>query len=377
MKTVDSHPFIDWLILVYDRTAAERFPFKRRWYYFNYDRATDAETREVLRLCDHKPPTDVVSKKKLAVGETRVSFQLGGGSVTSKEILHYRHLFDYVPDERELPALARQASGMLPVMLAPNTYFEDENEHPISLMEIFDEEAKREHGPEGFAILHDHPDSILRCGPAEPVRAELWSHVDAGLIAQLFQVYAQLVRSRWLRGPCKVTAIDKNTYKADLPVGEDCRAVILPFRQLYSKDSADDLFNRCCKLHSRHCPQEHPTFGWVNSYKTSFNKFLDCPASFPLNDINLSAKRYLDAFAYGSGSIHASNKNNEHVADLRSLLTDHPKEMVVMGYHYILRTLLGHVSMAISVLRQNIVHWIRDLGWEGCATPLADELFGV
>ena len=55
MSASDSKPVITWLIHVYDRTAAERFPFKRKWYRFNYARATDAEKQSQLkRLADFK-----------------------------------------------------------------------------------------------------------------------------------------------------------------------------------------------------------------------------------------------------------------------------------------------------------------------------------
>ncbi|MCK4340342.1 MAG: hypothetical protein KAY37_01290 [Phycisphaerae bacterium] len=374
MNTVDSKPIVTWLILVYDRAAAERFPFKRKWHRFNYARSTDAEAQEVLRLCAHKrhdegPPPD------MPVGETRVSHELGGSSGTSKQILQYRHLFDYVADENNLFADAQDACAFLSVALAPNSYFEDETQHPISLVQVFDEEAKRKHGAGAISIVLDEPESILRCGPAEPIRPELWKPAHAELMAHLSDVYAQLARSRWLQARCVVSAVAKEKYNAVLPVHEDCMAVILPFRQLYSKGSADDLFNRCCKIHSQHCPRDHPAYDWVNWYRTRFNAFLDQPVTAPFSKSNLPPWRYLDAFAYGAKVVHASGKKHKPATDLDALLAGHAKEMVVMEYHYILRTLLGYVSMVIPVLRHNVTHWTNDLGWAGKSSPAARDLF--
>lgn len=366
-------PVVSWLILVYDRTAKERFPFKRKWYRFNYDRATDAEAQEVLRLVGHGWRDDFPDPPG-KIGETRVSFEVGGSSGTSPEILRYRHLFDLVPDERALAA--EEASEFLMVIPPANSYFEDEKEQPITLVQVFDEEAQRSGGPGTISVLLDHPESVLRCGPAEPIRPELWSQSDAELLAQLMDVFAQLARSRWVQSRCIVGSAAKGGYKAILPVSEDCMAVILPFRQLYSKDPADDLFNRCCKVHNRHCPQSHPTYSWVDNYRTRFNELLDKPVHFPLHQSTLPARRYLDAFAYGANVVHATSKKSDPAADLSALLASDAKEMVVMGYHYTLHILLGYVSMAMPVLRQNVMHWVNDLHWAGPQSPKARDLFG-
>jgi hypothetical protein len=33
--------------------------------------------------------------------------------------------------------------------------------------------------------------------------------------------------------------------------------------------------------------------------------------------------------------------------------------------------------MAIPVLKQNVGHWINDLGWANCGKPGGQELFGT
>lgn len=367
-------PVVSWLILVYDRTAKERFPFKRKWYRFNYDRATEAEAQEVLRLAGHEWSDDFPDPPG-KIGEGRLSVELGGSSGMSREILQYRHLFDLVPDEKTFAAEAEKAVGFLMVNLIQD-YFEDENGKPITKVQVFDEESQREHGPGTISVLLDHPESVLRCGPAEPIRPELWSQSDAELIAQLMTVFAQLARSRWFRSRCVVGSVAKGKYKAILPISEDCMAVILPFRQLYSKDPADDLFNRCCKVHSRHCPQNHPTYSWVDNYRARFNAFLDKPVHFPLHQSTMPARCYLDAFAYGAKVVHATSKKSDPAVDLRALLASHAKEMVVMGYHYTMHIILNYVSMAMPVLRQNVMYWVSDLHWVGPQSPKAQDLFG-
>ena len=71
------------------------------------------------------------------------------------------------------------------------------------------------------------------------------------------------------------------------------------------------------------------------------------------------------------------SRKNDPEADLKGLLARYAREMVVMGYHYILRTLLGYVSLALPILGRNVTHWIDDLGWAGSREPGSEELFGV
>jgi hypothetical protein len=374
MNKEATRPVISWLILVYDRTAEERFPFKRKWYRFNYDRASDDEIADVLQLVGNRKE-DSLPPMTHEIGETRVSFSIGGAESTDSRILQYRRLFEFVP-EKELSSNIGSPSAFPSVTLPADSYFEDENEKPITLVQVSDEEARRENGEGAFAVVMDHPESVMRCGPATPIRSELWNRGSASLIAQLIEVHDHLRRSRWLMSRCSVTPLSKSEYHAVLPVHEDCMAVILPFRQIYSSDGMDNLFNRCCKLHAQHCPPEHAYSGWVTHYKDAFNKFLNREVEFPLQNTGMPAWRYLDAFAYGARLIHATSRKTDPEKDLNSLLGSHPKPMVVMGYHYILRQLLGYVSLALPVLRQNVSHWISECGWAGDVMPGGRELFG-
>jgi hypothetical protein len=366
---------VTWLILVYDRGAEQRFPFKRKWYRFNHERATPEQVDDVLKLCGHKPADPFPNAPPLRLDETRVSFQIGGLTSTSPQILNYRHLFDYVPDESDLHTGIDEYSGLLSVTLPHESYFEDESEKPITLLEVFDEEAKRRSGKSGFAIVMGNPESVLRCGPAEPERPELWTEADADLMTHLFETYRQLVQSRWIQSPCIVSPVSESEIHSLLPAHEDCMAVVLPFRQLYSKDGMDDLFNRCCKIHGRHCPKGHPTHYWINHYRRQFNAELDGPVGFPLQGCELPAKRYLDAFAYGARMVHSTGKKAESEVDLIQLLESHPREMVVMGYHATLNHLLQTVSMAAPVLAKNFHHWTQELGWTASKSPAGRRLF--
>jgi hypothetical protein len=149
----------------------------------------------------------------------------------------------------------------------------------------------------------------------------------------LAAVHDQLIGSRWLQTHCVVAPAANAKFQAILPIHEDCMAVVLPFRQLYSKDGMDDLFNRCRTIHNRHCPKDHPTHAWVDNYRKQFNALLEKPVGFPLNGCALPARRYLDAFAYGARVVHVSSKKSSPAEDLKNLLASHPREMVVMGYH--------------------------------------------
>ena len=76
MRVGDDRPFISWLILVYDRTAEERFPFKGKWYRFNYARATEAQAQDVIQLCRQRQNDEDIPHPKPGIGETRVSLAI-------------------------------------------------------------------------------------------------------------------------------------------------------------------------------------------------------------------------------------------------------------------------------------------------------------
>ena len=375
MNADKARPFISWPVLVYDRMAEQRFPFKRKWYRFNYDRATEAEIKDVIELCRPRHDNHLPNVEPVVDGPMQVSFQFGGSYGTDRRILQYRHLFDYVPDEKKLYKGVGQPCAFWSVSLEPRTYFEDQNEKPITLLQVFDEEKERRNGPGAKAVVMDMPESLLRFGPATPIRPQLWTQADADLMAQLSDVHGQLVRSRWLSSRATVSPLGEKKFHAILPLREDCMAVVLPFRQLYSKDGADDLFNRTCNVHARHCPQDHPSHSWITEYQRQFNHFLETPVTFPLQDCTLPGRRYLDAFAYGAGVVHATSKKPEPANDLTALLTQFGQPMVVMAYHVLLRELLQCISMAIPVFWLNVNHWVSDLGWAGRGKPRTGDVF--
>lgn len=362
MNTSDRRPAIAWLILVYDRTAEVRFPLERKQYRFSYARATEREAQEVIQLCtkERKP---LQTNPGTEIGMTRISYRLGAAGGIDRRILQYRHLFDYLPesDEEQIFSEDQCRDGFTSVSLSSD-YFEDENQKPITLVQILNEETKRRRGGNAFAIVMNEPESILRCGPVQPIRPELWHDTDADLVTHLFDVYRQLRDSRWLKSECVVSPDPEDTL---LPIREDCMAVILPFRQLYSKNAGDDLFNRCCKVHACHCPSSHPIHRWVEEYKAQFNAFLEDPVTSFLNGCTLVRRRYLDAFAYGAKVVHANSRTSTPTEDWNYLRTSFPKEMILMAYHSTLRRLLYIVSMAVTVMWQSVNHWINECGWAG------------
>lgn len=364
----ESRPVIDWLILVYDETAEKRFPLKRKWYRFDYSKATSTEIAEVIRLT--RSPNSATCGEVATHGETS-EVVASRASDRQHHIVRYRHLF--VPVDENNVSNEIQANGFTTVSFPPDEYYEDENEQPISTMEMHDREARREKGENTYAIVLDHPETILRLGPVTPIRTELWTDKDADLFAQFFSIYRFLAKSRWLRSPCKVSSSTTGVVSAILPLHEDCMSVILPFRQLYSKK--DDLFNLACNLHNRNCPPNNPCHMWVKYYKDNFNCFLNAERTEPFVQTVISAQRYIEAFAYGAGMIHKRSDNQKPESDLLLLLHGNDKEKVVFGYHYILQTLLSFVSLATAVMQQNVQHWIQKLGWAKSKRLLAEDLF--
>ena len=377
MKEVSDkrRPVIAWLILVYDGTAGERFPLKRKWYRFNYEKATDEEAFAVLRLLKWDERDERRQGPELKLGQARVTVSLSVGEpFTRRQILRYRHLFEPVAEEN-VASKEEALRGFVNVTLPPDDYFEDENEQAISMVEMRDREARRVGGEHAFAIVAGHPESVLRLGPTAPVLKELWSAKDADLLAQFFSTYWFLIRSRWFVTRCEVSPSRGGTGTAVLPVTEDCMSIILPFRQIYSSDGMDDLFNRSCGIHNRHCPKETPHHSWVEHYKKAFNSYLNRTATPLMVKASISTRRYLDAFAYGAGIVHATSKTDEPRADLEALLGNNQKELVVLGYHSILHFLLGYVSQAVPIIQQNAHHWTHGLGWAGSARLAAQDLF--
>ena len=102
---------------------------------------------------------------------------------------------------------------------------------------------------------------------------------------------------------------------------------------------------------------------------------LDGCSNFPAKVGDITNKRYLDAFAYGARVVHARPDNPQVVADYRTLQKLNEPQMVQLGYHSILRSLLGIIGMVVPVVRQNYIHWTEGLGWQR-PTDLPDP-FGV
>jgi hypothetical protein len=377
LASTTDKPHISWLILVYDRTAEERFPFKRKWYTFSYERASEEEIEQVINLCCQKKESDFPPPTKSPkIGDTQISFFVGVNNYTNHRILNYRNLFDFVPDyENNNCHKAKPIHIPFFVNLPHDSYYEDENEKPISLLQVFDEEMRKS-GRHGLAIVKDIPESVLRFDPANPIRKKFWKTTDADAFALFFRQFKFIRNSRWINSPCQISPVSKDICHARLPIQEDCMAVILPFRQMYSNNDRDNLFNKVCNIHKRHCPNEHPTYFWVNDYQKDFNNTLNSHPNFPIQNCKINCQRYLNAFAYGAKVVHVKNNEEEPVHDLKYLLDNFQQEMVIMQYHVILRNLMRTMSMVVDVLKKNVGHWINNLRWSSGVDKLSgSEIF--
>lgn len=381
MDSIISKPHISWLILVYDRKAENRFPFKRKWHVFSYDRASDRDAEEVIRLCcGEESFASQIEKPKM--GETQITYSIGF-SYTNRSILQYRHLFDYVPDlENASDHSNEQYIACRSVNLPPDSYFEDENQEPISMMQIMDEEAKLENGSTA-AIVMDIPKSILRSGPSSPIRKDLWKKADWDIYTLFLKIYHFIHRSRWYVSPCMVSSIPNDIKHTQMPLSEDCMAIIIPFRQLYSNNQSDNLFNKICNIHSRHCSQEHPTYMWVKEYQKVFNRSLDDKVHFiPACGINtqncdINNRSYLDAFAYGAKIVHVQHQKEKTAQDFRYLQDNFKIEHMVMQYHMILHALMRPMGMVVEILKQDFNHWAEKHGFEKTGDTIGMDIFNV
>lgn len=373
MDSITSQARISWLISVYDRTAEEFFKQKR--YIFSYERASEEEIKEVMRLCCKKSdfPPKMTSPK---IGDAQVSYSIGSNDYTDPEIIKYRHLFDFVDNSKKASCCNKPFSSFHTVNLKPDSYYEDENGKPISYIQMMDEELRRKNGGTGIAIIKGHPESILRLEPVQPLRKELWNKADADVFALFFKQLNFILQSRWINSPCQISPISKDKCYTRLPLEEDCMAVMLPFRQIYSKNPSDDLFNKVCKIFKRHCPKKHITYIWIEDYHEEFNAILEGNAYFPMQNCNINVRRFLNAFAYGAKVVHVKSKEKEPAQDLNYLLNEFQREKIIMQYHVILRNLMGTILMVHELLRKNIKYWISNLGWEDTSGgPIGSDIF--
>ena len=376
MESFSDMPHISWLILVYDRTAEERFPLKRKWYVFSYERASEEEIQKVVSLCSPKkefsPP---IENPKL--GDFKITYSIGARH-TNLEILKYRHLFDLVPDYGVANIEHSGFRTFRSVSLTPNSYFEDENEKPISELDFFDEEMQRRNGETGIAIIFGKPESIFRLDPVKPTRDELWRNTDSDIIDHFFKQYYFIRKSRWFKSPCSISHTSRNEYFSQLPIQEDCMAIILPFRQLYSNNDTDNLFNKVCNVFKRHCPKDHQSFLWIEQYQKDFNLLLEEAPSFPLHNCEINRRRYLNAFAYGAKVVHVKGSNSEPSKDFEYLCNNFRLDEIVMQYHLILNDLMNKFAMVVDLLRKNFGYWVNDLGWKGPSEkPSGSDVFSI
>ena len=340
-------------------------------YVFSYERASDEEIEQVEKLCC--TDSDFPPKISLKNGDVQTTYSVGATHCTDRKILNYRHLFDYIPDYKGGGHKEELYTSICSVNLANNSYFEDENEVPISFLQISDEEAQRRGGGQCVAVVKDIPQSILRFEPAKPIRKELWGKPKADIFALFFRQFSFIWKSRWINSPCQISTVTTEEYIARLPLEEDCMSIIVPFRQIYSE--TDNLYNNACNIFKCHCPKEHPSYDWVVGYQKEFNHSLEGNTFFSILDCGINVRRYLNAFAYGASLVHVNGKE-KYKEDFDYLREKYQHEMIVMEYHSILHGLMSKMSMINDVMRKNVEYWINDLGWEKPSEkPLGSGIF--
>ena len=90
----------------------------------------------------------------------------------------------------------------------------------------------------------------------------------------------------------------------------------------------------------------------------------------------LTVRRYLDAFVYGAGLVHAQSQEEQCRNDLELLLKENSRELVVISYHQALHQVLGYVAMALPIMIQNAHYWVSELGWAGPERTTSLDLLG-
>ncbi|MCH8150472.1 MAG: hypothetical protein IH987_21255, partial [Planctomycetes bacterium] len=304
-----------------------------RWFILDENRTAEEEKAIIIALIrGGKPPTPSAPDGVFAESLT-ISHGISG---TSRDILRYRHLFKECSSEEwkethESFFKSGQHRSMESVSLM-GQYFEDELGNEISEIEMHDQMAGGK-----TTIIFGKPESVTRLGPTIPKDREGWSVDTANTMAQFFQVVDLIRDSTWMAAPLTITQFDKGDIaSSSFPSTEAALSILVLFRQLFSSNKQDDLFNRACGAYIRHC--EGPIKAeWVKVEKSNFNGILNGRPWPGLIKVDCPTAELLDAFLYGARLIHSrDDKRQESTELLRGILDKTPREHLVMGVNAIL-----------------------------------------
>ena len=129
-------------------------------------------------------------------------------------------------------------------MFAVTDYFEDDEGQPLDEIGLAQIMTGQEH-----PILAGHVGSVLRLGPTELQRQELWGVDSANAIAHFFQLVEVIGSGEWLKSELEISTGGRsgpggiNSFKC--PDLGQMYSILLPIRQLYA---SDDAFNHACNI---------------------------------------------------------------------------------------------------------------------------------
>src|SRR5262249_45269282 len=114
--------------------------------------------------------------------------------------------------------------------------------------------------------------SVLRLGPTEMLRKELWTTETANTLAHFFQLVEVIGSSDWLKSELSINTPASGSWinSFHCPDLGQMYSVLLPIRQLYSED---EVFNNACNSYLRHVQDERKRW-WLEETKREFNAYL-------------------------------------------------------------------------------------------------------
>jgi hypothetical protein len=352
---------IDWAVSCFDKRRKNPLPVYTRFYVLDESRATDEDKQAILALIHQNDiPTPAPPP---GLGNTVYTFSQGRTGC-DRRVLKYRSLFRECTMDELQSMLDRAKARGGPVRLESvglmGEYFEDENGKEITDIEMMDYVAGG-----GPVIIMGNPKSVTRLGPSGMRAQDKWSIETANTMAHFFQVVDHVATSEWYRSPVSVSYDQSERVLSSVfPTVESALGMLLLFRQLYSSDNKDDLFNRACGTYLRHV--DHPgKEAWVRAEKKSFNLQLSGPPSLPNMGVNCTTRQLVDMFLYGAGLIHARGKDQTDQSRMKLTLRTCRREKLVMVFHWSLRSLFASALTVYPVLKQDFVHWMKDRGAAG------------
>ncbi len=345
-----------WPISCFDRRKENPLPVHTRFFVLDESRATDQEKQRILELVRSDNVNGSQMPTEVGKGVLTISHAAHG---TGREILRYRHLFRECEEGLErIMKEAQKSPGLLSLKCVSlmGEYFEDENGNEIAKTEMYDYMAGAP------VIVHGEPDSVIRFGPSRPKEREAWTIDTANTIAHFLQVTDHIQASRWFRSPLSITSAGAGQIiDSAFPSAESALGVLVLFRQLYSSNPEDDLFNRACGYYVRHVGNRGKA-EFVKAEKKSFNSLLRKSPPLSEKDVGCSTKDLLEAFLYGACIMHSRSRDKTNTKRLNSMLQKCPPQRLVMAFHSGMKYLLNHVLTVYPLVKQDFVHWVYQVG---------------